>query len=279
MSLSLPRLKTPRLVSLVPSWTETLLECGANVVGRSRFCIHPSASVASIPKVGGTKDVDWSKVERLAPDLIILDKEENTREIAERSSIPVLATHVRSLGDCGDALALLRTAVTRDAATAEAFARMEARWRRVEASPPAPLARWNDLPGLVRWIREPGSSPSDDWSIVYLIWQEPWMCVTDATFIGSVLEKLGLGAMLRNGLVALGATAPVSLYPTVDPAPLDPERTLLLCSSEPFPFGRKPDRVSGLDLPAALVDGELFSWFGVRSLRALEAALSLHPER
>ena len=277
MSQSVPLDRRPRLVSLVPSWTETLIECGANVVGRSRFCIHPASAVASIPKVGGTKDVDWHKVEQVAPDLLILDKEENTREIAEQSPVPYIATHVRSVEDCASALHLLRDAVGRDAATADALERMAARWREVEGCSPLQLQQWNGLPGLIRWIREPTDAPSAEKAVVYLIWQDPWMGVRPQTFIGSVLTKLGLGPMHENGLAALGLVESVSLYPTVEPGRLDPERTVLLCSSEPFPFGRKPERVRGLGLPAAIVDGELFSWFGVRSLRALEECLSLLP--
>lgn len=66
-----------RLISLVPSWNETLIECGLNVVGRSRYCIHPEDRVRDIPIVGGTKDIRWDRVREARPDLLVLDREEN----------------------------------------------------------------------------------------------------------------------------------------------------------------------------------------------------------
>ena len=72
-----------RVVSLVPSLTETLLECGVEVVGRTRFCIHPADKVADIPAVGGTKEVNWQRCLALEPDLVVMDKEENTLEMAQ----------------------------------------------------------------------------------------------------------------------------------------------------------------------------------------------------
>ncbi|WP_428610259.1 helical backbone metal receptor, partial [Sedimenticola sp.] len=72
-----------RVVSLIPSITESLIDCHVNLVGRSRFCIHPVPQVGHIPVVGGTKQVDWQAMACLAPDLVVLDREENTREMAE----------------------------------------------------------------------------------------------------------------------------------------------------------------------------------------------------
>ncbi|MDP6374701.1 MAG: helical backbone metal receptor [Pseudomonadales bacterium] len=69
-----------KVVSLVPSLTETLPACGVEVVGRTRYCVHPAGFVSDIAVVGGTKGVNWQKVADLAPDLVVMDKEENTRE-------------------------------------------------------------------------------------------------------------------------------------------------------------------------------------------------------
>ena len=82
----------------MPSLTETLIACGVEVVGRTRFCIHPAEVVSSIPIVGGTKDVDWDLCRRLDPDLVIMDREENTRPMAESCPIAWHATHVTSVG-------------------------------------------------------------------------------------------------------------------------------------------------------------------------------------
>src|SRR4051812_42204682 len=86
-----------RIVSLVPSWTETLLATGLNVVGRTRFCIHPEQLVSSIPRVGGTKDWNWPAIQKLKPDLLLLDQEENPKFMAEQNEIPYMATHITSV--------------------------------------------------------------------------------------------------------------------------------------------------------------------------------------
>lgn len=57
-----------RVICLVPSLTEALVECGVKVVGRTRFCVHPAERVAGIRVVGGTKDVDWAACAALRPD-------------------------------------------------------------------------------------------------------------------------------------------------------------------------------------------------------------------
>ncbi len=82
---------------MVPSWTETLLECGVDVVGRTGYCIHPSDRVATIPVLGGTKDIDWNEVADTGADLILLDKEENTKEMADASPLPFHASHVENI--------------------------------------------------------------------------------------------------------------------------------------------------------------------------------------
>lgn len=319
----------PRIVSLVPSWTETLLAGGANVVGRTRFCIHPADQVAAIPKVGGTKDVDWEKVTALRPDLLVLDEEENTREIAEASPVPWIATRVRAVSDCGRELRRVAaaieaadqaSAVTEFGKSAEAIGatgeapavaaelrRIAERWERValrswegppcaeagspgarpdgrwplharhtgpaRRTPPA-LEAWTELPGVLAWIEEPRFAPTEEWALVYLIWARPWMTVSIDTFIGSMLAAVGLGPAHERGLARLGpltdrGTA-AARYPEIDLGRLDPDRTLLLLSSEPYPFGRKRDALADMHFPAVLVDGESFSWFGVRSLRFLE---------
>src|SRR5262245_3174641 len=71
-----------RIVSLVPSHTETLFTLGAGprVVGVTRWCEEPAAEVAALPKVGGTKNPDLAAIQALAPDLVIMNAEENRRE-------------------------------------------------------------------------------------------------------------------------------------------------------------------------------------------------------
>lgn len=311
-----------RIISLVPSWTETLIACGANVVGRSRFCIHPADQVRTIPKVGGTKDVKWEKVRALAPNLLILDKEENTREMAEASPAPVFASHIRTIEDCAPDLRRLAAAIEeaievapnnggpiatesrasggtadstrgdRAIAASRALVALASRWDRIAANEARRVGDWDDVPAVLDWIARPCAPPSASTAILYLIWKDPWMTVGIETFIGSVLSKLGLGGMHARGLEAVeshrvrppmgttiaGVERPstaASRYPEVELDALDPEQTLLLCSSEPYPFARKRDKVANLGFPAAIVDGEAYSWFGLRSLQFLEQRLGI----
>jgi hypothetical protein len=84
---------------MVPSWTETLIEAGVEVVGRTRFCIHPQEKVKSIPVVGGTKDINWEKIKAIDFDFLVLDKEENPKEMADKAQSKVIATHVKRCDD------------------------------------------------------------------------------------------------------------------------------------------------------------------------------------
>ena len=251
----------PRVVSMVPSWTETLLECGVAVVGRTRFCIHPRERVAAIPRVGGTKEWALDKVLGAAPDLIVLDREENPRAMAEEAPCPVLATHVRAAADVAPEVE--RLAETVGGAAGEELRGLAARWRRALEGPPAALPEdWERLPGLRRWIRVPSFTPARLRAVEYLIWRDPWMGVAPATFIGSMLARAGFAGLLPER---------VDPYPRLDARTLRAaEGTLLLCSSEPFPFERFTEEIAALGTPAALVDGEAWSWFGARSLRFLE---------
>jgi ABC-type Fe3+-hydroxamate transport system substrate-binding protein len=245
-----------RVVCLVPSLTETLIEAGVHVVGRSRFCIHPEQQVASIPVVGGTKEVDWSKVSALNADLLVLDREENPHSMADESPVPWIATHITSIDDVEAELSRLGEVLSN-----ELLASMAERWRSVCESHRSRLRarEWLELPGVLAWIRQPTASTDH---FVYLIWKDPWMAVGPGTFIASMFDLLGYG--LR--MLPLDAK-----YPTFRREDFDPTRTLLLFSSEPFPFDEHKKEIARLPHAAAIIDGKSYAWFGVRSLRFLEA--------
>lgn len=244
------------MVSMVPSWTETLLWADVEVVGRTRFCLHPTQRVAGIPKVGGTKDWNEAKVRAVRPDLLVLDREENPHWMAEQEGLPFWASHVTGLESLPGALGDLSATLSNPA-----LARLGERWRRVCDCPSRDLTLLGeDWPGVLEWGRQPTRPVT---SVVYVIWRNPWMAVGPTTFIGSVLGKLGLP--VRPNL---------ERYPTVELESL-PSDTLLLFSSEPFPFLRKREGLEELGLPYAFVDGESFSWFGIRSLTFLEQALGI----
>ena len=246
-----------RIVSLVPSWTETLITCGAHIVGRTRYCVHPHDRVQSIPEVGGTKEVNWSAVAQLEPELLVLDREENTQAIAEEAPCPFVATHVKSVGEMPEQLALIANAIAPGAA-ANMIHDLASRWRaasRLESTN-SPLI---SIPAVIDWIRRPTAQCDQ---LLYLIWRRPWMSVGKQTFIGSMLAELGFGWSMPD------FDEP---YPKLELENFDPSRTLLLCSSEPYPFHRKRALVEKLPHAAAIVDGEQFSWFGVRALSLLES--------
>ncbi len=247
-----------RAVSLVPSWTETLIEAGIDVVGRTRFCIHPADRVKAIPAIGGTKDWDWDKVRALKPDILVLDREENPRFMAEQGEIPFVDTHICSLADVPIHLEKLRLATH-----GEGLKSFSERWQEVLGrGPRTPWDGRSDFPGLLAWGARPQGPIR---AVEYVIWKRPWMAVSSDTFIGSTLSAVGFGPYL---------TRHASKYPELDlEAWPDKAGTLLLFSSEPFPFGKITRSLAALGFPYALVDGESFSWFGVRTLKFLETAL------
>ncbi len=239
-----------RIISLVPSWTETLIEAGVEVCGRTRFCIHPQGRVANIPVVGGTKDIDWQRVDQLKPDLIILDREENPKEFAEQSPFPWLATHVTDLNSARNEMRKLGEALKNKKIQAWAT-----QWDELLA---LKCGAWSldRIPGAIGKL--PAPRQSEDQEIIYVIWKKPWMAVNENTFIGSALRFLG---------------APLADLQTDKKYPEITEEFLrdkyLLFSSEPFPFHKKEKELAALGFSGSLVDGEGFSWFGVRSLNFL----------
>jgi iron complex transport system substrate-binding protein len=233
-----------RVVSFVPSWTETLLEAGVEVVGRTRFCIH-GPGVDQIPRVGGTKDWDLARVESLKPDLLILDREENPRFMSEQG-FRFHASHVNSIAAMPRELRALSEILKNEKLQdmARAFESLPS------SIPPNPMA--GVIGGAIN-----GAKYTE---IVYIIWKDPWMAAGHGTFIASVLEYCGFKLASLDGK-----------YPVIDLKTFDPSSTLLIFSSEPYPFLKKKAGLSELGFPYVLADGEKFSWFGVRALRFLES--------
>ena len=240
-----------RVVSMVPSWTETLLRAGVNVVGRTRYCVHPPQKITNVPIVGGTKDISWDLVMDLKPDFVILDKEENPRDMADECPVPVLTTHVASLSSLQLELARLGEIFENPALLEMSIDCLDI----IEASAPV----WDNkrVPGMLDWVRTPTKSYSE---VMYVIWKKPWMCVSRETYIGSVLEKLG---------------AKVVEFPEGDHYPVieleEYRDKFILFSSEPYPFHKKIAELRELGVEGAVVNGESYSWFGARSIDFLKA--------
>ncbi len=254
-----------RIVSLVPSWTETLLEAARSerhieVVGRTRFCVHPQPECKDVPVVGGTKDVHWDRVVNLKPDLLLLDQEENPKFMAEASPVPWLATHVTSLESLQDELGRLSCHLQ-----SESFRRWteELRTLRAEAATGsltlASTHPFFETLGLLKSAAAQLLPPA------YVIWRDPWMVVGPTTFIGSVWQHLGVELSVPTG--------DEQKYPEVSEEFL--KSHFCLFSSEPFPFARHWSHLQK-EFSGALVDGESFSWFGIRTLRFLRE-LSTRP--
>lgn len=262
-----------RIISMVPSWTETLIEAGVEVVGRTRFCVHPVEKVKSIPVVGGTKDIKREKVNEIDFDFLLLDKEENPKSMAEQAERKVIATHITNCGDVIGELRSLSSALKNQ--NLEKFAdRWEAAIQHLRSTRTAngdhtPVQLQTLEPkqltklGIQTWIRAPEQAFE---SIVYVIWKDPFMAVTKETFIGSMLELVGLPTSLSTADTQ-------KLYPEIDLGQFDKNKTLFLFSSEPYPFHKKVNELSELNLSGAIINGESYSWFGLRALKFLENQL------
>jgi len=238
-----------RIVSLVPSWTETLVHAGAKVVGRTRFCIHPSDQIKDIAVVGGTKKVDWQKVRSLLPDIVIMDREENTKEMAEECPFPIYASHVLSMDNLPYELANLS-----DKLKLPELSRLSLRWQKVMGHG-GPKNKLVDPPALVEWITLPATTGLP----VYVIWAHPWMAAGPNTFIGSMMKWCGWPLEGKEK------------YPRFELSSLHGRSPIFLCSTEPFPFAKRRDVLAELPGAVAIIDGEKLSWFGLRALKYLES--------
>jgi ABC-type Fe3+-hydroxamate transport system substrate-binding protein len=204
------------------------------VVGITRFCVHPRRWLKEKIRVGGTKDLKIDLIQSLNPGLVLANREENTREQVERirEFCPVWTSDIK---DIDDALAMIRSVGQLVGRIPEADA-LESRIR----------SAFQDLPPAVLI------------SCIYLIWKKPYMGAGGDTFISHMMQRAGF----RNLL------ATERRYPTLsetDIKNLEPE--VLLLSSEPYPFREKHIADMQALLPKTrilLADGEMFSWYGSR---------------
>ncbi len=241
-----------RIVSLVPSLTELLCDLGLalQLVGRTGFCTHPRQTVRSVPKVGGTKNVRLDRIRELAPTHVLVNVDENTRDTAE--ALADFVPHVIVTHPCApeDNIALYRL-------FGGLFGREEEASQLCSALEQA-LAEARAL--RLQMADEP---------VLYLIWREPWMTVSPATYIAGMLERVGW-------ICQPGALEP--RYPSFDwNASWLADVARVFLSSEPYRF-REPhiDEVRALSgKPAALIDGEMVSWYGSRAIAGLRYLTAL----
>jgi ABC-type Fe3+-hydroxamate transport system substrate-binding protein len=230
-----------RIVSLVPSQTELLYHLGLvdAVVGVTKFCVHPKNAWQQKLIVGGTKQLHRSRIDALAPDLIIANKEENTKQEIESLAqhYPVWVTEVHNLPSALGMIADVGVLTNTAPKATELIEQIKTNFCKV-----APVA-----------------TPL---KTAYLIWQQPYMAAGAHTFISAMLQCCGFVNLLNHS----------NRYPTISLAWLQQSGCeLLLLSSEPYPFKQKHVAALAALLPhthIVLVDGEYFSWYGSRLLEA-----------
>ncbi|KEO74997.1 ABC transporter substrate-binding protein [Anditalea andensis] len=229
-----------RIISLVPSQTELLVDMGLGdqIVGVTKFCVHPKGFKDTKTIVGGTKNFRFDVIDRLAPDLIIGNKEENYKEGIEQlaEKYPVWVSDIFTVQDALDMMTSLGIITEKE----------------VEAER---ITNWISVNFRRDFIYK-GTA-------IYFIWQDPITVVGTNTFIDHLLEKAGFTNLIDRERYPQ--------YSIEELQQLNPENVLL--SSEPFPYREKHIENFKRLFPYAevkLVDGEIFSWYGSRLIKAAD---------
>ena len=235
--------ETPkRIISLVPSQTELLYYLGLEneIVGITKFCVYPVHWYKTKTKVGGTKQYKLEIIDRLKPDLIIANKEENDQQqieyLAER--YPVWISDIQTLDDAFNMILTIGTLVDKkeDAQNLAKILKM----------------RFSNL-NFIKKHR-----------VAYFIWRKPYMIAANDTFINEMLKVAGYENVFEK----------LSRYPEVSLEQLrESNPAVIFLSSEPYPFKEKHFDDFKNACPNAivkLVDGELFSWYGNRLLKSAD---------
>lgn len=249
-----------RIVCLVPSITELLFALGLSdwIIGRTGFCIHPEGKVKSVPKVGGTKDVNVGKIRRLAPSHLIVNVDENEKPVVEElaQSIPnIIVTHPLGPLDNPGLFRLIGGIFGRRE-VAEGLCRkfQQAFGEAVDACANLPRER-----------------------VLYLIWKSPWMTVSRDTYISRTLAAVGWETLDINS---------PDRYPEIELIPeLLSRADRILLSSEPYRFRqRHVGEIEKLALPltprpspltVSLIDAEMTSWYGSRAIEGMRYLASM----
>nr|WP_234462377.1 helical backbone metal receptor [Adhaeribacter terrigena] len=233
---------------MVPSQTELLFDLGLEneVVGVTKFCIHPSEKVKPKTKIGGTKNFNFKVIDELQPDLIIGNKEENYQEGIEKlaEKYPVWMSDIFTLEDSldmirkvGELTGKAENAIEIASKTATAFAQLPQPKNKIQAA--------------------------------YFIWKNPYMAAGSNTFINDMLQRCGFENVFAHA----------ERYPEIGIELLHKSRPeVILLSSEPYPFQEKHFQEFQQICPEAkvmIVDGEMFSWYGSRLFKAPEYFLKL----
>lgn len=238
--------ETPkRIISLVPSQTELLCDLGlkSSLIGVTKFCVHPHDIKKEVTVVGGTKQINLEKIKALSPDIILCNKEENTKEIVEACEL-ICNVHVSDIFTIEDSSELIKQ-------YGDIF------------------DRYKEAGGIITRINE----EVDDFKgfvknqpilkTAYFIWKTPFMVAGSNTFINYLLKLNKFENVYGDR----------ERYPEInlDENHINKIVQVVLLSSEPFPFKEKHKRFFQEKYPTSkivLVDGEMFSWYGSRLLKA-----------
>ena len=242
-----------RIISLVPSLTELVCDLGlkSSLVGVTKFCVHPKNIRNTATVVGGTKHVHFDKIHKLNPEIILCNKEENTQEIIQEleQMAPVHISDINTIDDCLEIISMY----------GEIF----------QINQEAESICCNIRKEQSQFESFVSNQPKH--SFVYFIWKDPWMAVGNNTFIDYMLNLNGFTNHFGNQ----------SRYPEIDLNIIYPEVDLVLLSSEPYPFQKEHFKFLQPQFPNAkiqLVDGEMFSWYGSRLIKAFKYFKTLHRD-
>lgn len=234
--------KSPkRIISLVPSQTELLSDLGLDeeVVGITKFCVHPGHWFKTKTRVGGTKQLHPDKIKQLQPDLIIANKEENVQSQIEELEKDFLVW-VSDVNNLNDALKMI-----------EAIGEIVNK----------PL-KAKQITDQIKESFAQLQTTNHKLQTCYLIWKDPYMTIGNDAFINDMLNRAGFQNIFKD----------LTRYPEITIEQLQAANCqLLLLSSEPFPFKQKHAVELQSLLPNTkiiLVDGEMFSWYGSRLVKA-----------
>ncbi|HXP52781.1 MAG TPA: helical backbone metal receptor [Bacteroidia bacterium] len=231
-----------RIISLVPSQTELLNTLGLTeeVVGITKFCVHPDEWFRTKQRVGGTKKLDFDKIAALKPDLIIGNKEENEEQQIKQlmQQYPIWMSDIHNLPDAYDMMNRVGELLDKKEKADELIGKIKEEFKKLEQFRLSKRA-------------------------AYFIWKEPYMVAGGDTFLSNILNLCGLRNVFADHK---------GRYPELSKEEIrDSKPQVILLSSEPFPYSAKHIDEFRQICPNArivLVDGEYFSWYGSRLVDA-----------
>lgn len=241
-----------RIISLVPSQTELLYDLGLEkeVVGITKFCIHPTSWFKNKTRVGGTKKLNFETIAKLNPDLIIANKEENTQKEIEhlQKLYPVWISNINNLNDALQMIKEIGKITNRNKEAKEITEKINTEF--------AILTNLKN-----KSIKK----------VSYFIWENPMMVAGANTFINEMLKACNFKNVFENNYF-LENNKLSFRYPEISDYELkQAQPELILLSSEPFPFKQKHIIKFQAICPNAeikIVDGEMFSWYGSRLIKS-----------